>query len=985
MGQPCTDSQLHSQRSSNNSSTPRYYVYAGATFPFNGDESPIDRNNYVSFPGKTGSCHLKIGDSGYAPSPSLSLPSPLSSRFAHSQDRGWVGGEHHSSLRSSLILDELLDPYQSNVDISELVSANIKRTTSSTSLGEYQDYRRAPVLALRSAFGKNIQHETKSSRNSNAEIGIVYDSLASTAAYAPTSTRPLHPRHQTKERIDVIQGPRSVSARQTTSESVALTRPAPPIRRRSFRKSPCQQSPIYLNESAVTQSDNHLDRRLHQRPQGQNQPPKKMLAPRARPSVFGAFSSLPPNMVSAPMTVHGDSVHRHGEDILDRRVSETIWRSSTSSVACTGTIASCISDLSQANESVSPAPLYVWTPTPELRTSSIMGNHTFSSSSPCLTTAVASASAPAASLLLRAKKPGRRFSLHWFSKKRPLDSSTLTPSISPSLGVPDRTIGLGCTCTDHGHCRLHKDLAGIPNVSGAPGQEDIVRESKHRFLRLGHKRHDRESKARSNRLSVMSTTSLRTLVRGSNEDKGKSASATWVSKLKLKRGSMSDPSTTASTITSDAATTSAHRGSLLGAIRERRSGPFQIDPKTVTMSASILVPEIQKPPRWLIPNVVQRALDRHAGHADRSSNSLMFEWDGHSNARSTHSTPHSTVAAPAASAMPKLGIPNYTPVMSASSPCLLSMSPEVPRRAQGTCNVSEIMPAPISTPGPSRDWRYQSMNEERDSSRPATTLVPKQVATSYEKRKMSFFEPFRIKNRDPSYISFHFDISHLEDQRLDQGATRTSECQDENQESENQCLATHGDQTSTKLSEHCDQDAVEDRGGPVVEGAQDSPSPHSLFHIFRRPVFLSSMPSLSLPSLLFPDFSSSKRDPGRVTNPRPQAALSSVTLSNPVPASRDPLDTRENYAANLSRWQPHHFCHEGLQSTDRDPEGGASIVQNAADKNASVFGELVSNYHSPDAYSKELPLLPPLRQFSRGRKVTTDNRFSVSSVSLQLC
>lgn len=842
------------------------------------------------------------------------------------------------------------------------------------------------MLALRSAFAKNILHETKYSRNSNAEIDIVYDSLASNAAYAPTSTRPLHPRHQKKDRIEAIQGPHPVSARQTTSESVALTRPAPLIRRLSFRKSPCQQPSIYLNESAVTQSDNHLDRRIHQRPQGQNQPPKKMLAPRARPSVFGAFSSLPPNMTSAPMTVHGDSGHRHGEDIPDRRVSETIWRSSTSSVAGTGTIASCISDLSQANESVSPAPLYVWIPTPELRASSIMGNHTFSSSSPCLTTAAASTSAPAASLLPRAKKPGRRFSLHWFSKKRSLDSSTLTPSTSPSLGVPDRTVGLGCTCTDHGHCRFHKDLPGIPNVSGAPGQEDIVRESKHRFLRLGHKRHDREFRPRSNRLSVMSTTSLRTLVRGSNEDKGKSASASWVSKLKLKRGSMSDPSTTASTITSDAATTSAHRSSLLGAVRERRSGPFQMDPKTVTMSAPILVPEIQKPPRWLIPNVVQRALDRHAGHAGRSrSNSVIFEWDGHSNARSTHSTAHSTVAAPAASAMPKLGIPNYTPVMSASSPCLLSMSPEVSRRAQGACNVSEIMPTPISTPGPSRDQRYQSMHIERDSSQPATTLAPKQVATSYEKEKMSFFEPFRIKNRNPSYISFHFDISHLEDQRPDQKATRTSECQDENQESENQYLATHGDQTSTKLSKHCDQDAVEDLGGPVAEGVQDSPpSPHSLFHIFRRPAFLSSMPSLSLPSLLLPDFSSSKRNLGRVTNSRPLATLSSVTLplSNPVPASRDPLNTLENYTANLSRRQLHHFCHEGLQSTDRDPEGDASIVQNAADKNVSVFGESESHHHSPDAYAKESPLLPPLRQFSRGRKVTTDNRFSVSSVSL---
>lgn len=138
MGQPCTDSELHSQRTSNNSSTPRYYVYAGATFPFNGDDSPIDRNNYVSFPGKTGSCPLKIGDSGYAPSPSQSLPSPLSSRFTCPQDRGWVGGGHHSSLRSLLTLDELLNSYSNNVDISEIVGASIKRTISSTSLGEYQ-------------------------------------------------------------------------------------------------------------------------------------------------------------------------------------------------------------------------------------------------------------------------------------------------------------------------------------------------------------------------------------------------------------------------------------------------------------------------------------------------------------------------------------------------------------------------------------------------------------------------------------------------------------------------------------------------------------------------------------------------------------------------------------------------------------------------------------------------------------------------------
>lgn len=859
--------------------------------------------------------------------------------------------------------------------------------TTYMSWNRLSDNKCAPVPALRSALAKNIHHETKCIRDSNSEIDTVYDYPACTAAYAPTSTQPLHPRYQAKDRIEAILGLRPVSAMQTTSEPAALTRPAPPVRRLSFRKAPCQQSSIYLNESAVTQSDNHLDRRLYQRPQEQHQPLKKMLAPRARPSVFGAFSSSPPIMAAVPMTAQGDSRrrHRHGEDIPDRRVSETFWRSSTSSLACTGTIASCISGLSQANDSVSSAPLHVWIPTPELRASSIMGSHTFSSSSPCLTTAAASTSAPAAFLLPRAKKPGRRFSLHWLSKKRPLDSSTLMPSTSPSVGAPDRTVGLGCACTDHGLCRFHKNLPGIPSVSGAPGQESIIRECKHWFLRLGHKSHDSESKPKPNHLSIMPTTSLRTLVRGSDEDKGKSASASWATRLKLKRVSKSDPTTTASNITSGAATTSTHRSSLPGAIRERRSGPFQIDPKTVTMSSPILVPEIQRPPRRLIPSVVQRALDRHSGHVDRSrSNSMTFERDVHSNVRSTHSTAPSTVASPAASAMPKLGISNYTPMMSASSPCLLSMSPEVSRHAQGARNVTEIIPTLIPTPVPSRDRKHPSVHEQRDSSRPATTLVSKQVATSYEKEKMSFFEPFRMKNRNPSYISFHFDISHLEDQRPGQGAARTIERQDENQESENQYLATHGDQTSTKLSEHCDQDAVEDQDESEV-GVQDSPqSQHILFHIFRRPAFLSSMPSLSLPSLLLPDLSSSKRNLGRVTNPSSRTASSTSTLppSNPVPASRDPLDTPEYYATNLSRRQLHHFCHEGLQSTDRDPEGGASNVQSASNSNASVFGEFKSDHHSPDAYSKESPLLPPLRHFSRGRKVTTDNRFSVSSVSL---
>lgn len=136
-----SDSQLHSRRSSSITSTRRYYIYAGATFPCNGDDSPIDRNNYISFPGKAGSSCLKKGDSGHVPSPSLSpspLPSPSSLKSTYLQDRGWVRGAHHSLMSNLQILDELLDSYSGDVDIAELVGSSIKRTTSSSSSGDYQ-------------------------------------------------------------------------------------------------------------------------------------------------------------------------------------------------------------------------------------------------------------------------------------------------------------------------------------------------------------------------------------------------------------------------------------------------------------------------------------------------------------------------------------------------------------------------------------------------------------------------------------------------------------------------------------------------------------------------------------------------------------------------------------------------------------------------------------------------------------------------------
>lgn len=784
-----------------------------------------------------------------------------------------------------------------------------------------------------------MQHERRTDGNS-AETNIVHDSPGC-IAYAPASTQPLHPRHQTKGRIKAIRDPRPDSARQIISESAVHTRPAPPVRRFSFRKVACQQSPIYLNESAVTQSDSHLDRRLNHRSPVQNQPPKKMLAPRSRPSVFGAFSSLPPNLVPSPLVANSDPGYRNDEDIPALRVSGATWCSTVSSLACIGAISSCISDHSQAMDSVLSVPLYAWTPTPEPRASSIMGNHTYSSSSPCLTTSTtaptAAAAASTTSLLPRTKKPGQRYSFKWLSKKQSLDSSALAPLTTSSFGVPAKVVEPRCMCTEQGRCRFHKDLPGLSSA----GEEDTVLENKNRFSRLRHRNHDEGRKPKSDRLSVLSTSSLRKLVRGSNEEKGKSASASWASKLKLKKDYKSDLTATVSTITSDAAMTTRHRNSLVGVIRERRAIPFRIVPKSSTMSAPIVVHELQKQPRRLIPNFVQRALDRRAGHTDRSrSSSMMFEWDGHSNVCSSPSTSHSTIATPAASAMPTLGIPHYNPVMSASSPCL-SMATKAPCPVQDVCHTSAVASVPrrhrptivtdpiptIPTPVPLRDQGHQFMNDESGPSRSAKDLVPKQTAASYEKEKFSFFEPFRMKNRNPSYISFHFDISHLEDQRLEQEIPLASECQDENQRSENQHLDTLEDQTSTRFSEHRDQDMSGQPKGPAVEGAQDSPvSSHSVLRMFRRPAFLSSMPSFPLPSLLLPEFSSSMLNLGRATNLSPLATSSTtLPLSNPAPANRDPLGSSENHAPNLSRRRLHHFCYEGLeQPTENNLEDGAS-------------------------------------------------------------
>ncbi|KAG0094013.1 hypothetical protein BGZ92_010025 [Podila epicladia] len=990
------DSQYHVQRYSNNTFTRRYYVYAGATIPCNGDDSPIDRNNCVSFPGKTGTSRSKNGDSGRVPSPSP-LPSTSSLKIAHPQDRGWVAGEHHSPLRDSLVFDELIDSYSGDIDTAELVGASIKETTSSIASGDYQDKKCVPMISLRSAFVENVQLDIRAEGNS-AETNTVFDPSVSTA-HVPASTQPLQPRHQTKDRIKAIQDRRPVSARQVTSESMVHTRPGPPIRRFAFRKVVHQQSPMYLNGSSVTQSDCHLDQRLNQHSQVQSQPPKKMLAPRSRPSIFGAFSSSLPNPAPSHLVNDSDSGHRADEDITDRRVSEAAWHSTVSSWANTETISSCISDHSQANDSVLSAPRYVWTPTPEPRVSRIMGNCTYSSSSPCLSTtttaSAASASAFTTTFLPHTKKPRRLFSFNWISKKQPLDSSTVTSSTTSSLDVSVRTMELRCTCTKQRHCRFHKDLPGLPGPLIAD-RGDTVPESKYRFSRLGYRNNDKDGfKPKSKRPSILSTASLLTLVRGSSVENVKSASASWASKLKLKKGSKSDPTTTASTATSDAITIRTHRVPLICGIRERCANPLKVGPKTLVISAPIVVSDLQKSPRQLIPNVVQRALNRRAGHADHSrSSSMAFEWDGHSNVYSSPGTAHSTVAAPAASAMPKLGIPRYSPVMSASSPCL-SMATTAPRPVQGVCHTSAVASAPMRhrptivigpipthpTPVPLRDQGHQSMHEDGPS-RLAADLVPKPAATSYEKEKMSFFEPFRMKNRNPSYISFHFDISHLEDQRLDQGIPRTSECQDENHPSEYQHLATIQKQLSTGSSGHCDQYMSSNPKRPVVEGAQDSAIPsHFAFPMFRRPDFLSSMPSLSLPSLLLPEFSSSKLNLRRSGNRSPLATSSStLPLSSPVLANRDTFGSSENLTANLSRLQPHHFCHEGLQQPQyRDLEGGAFMAQRAADNYAPVLGESSSAQHTN---SKEFPLLPPQCQFSRRRKWSINNRFSASSVSL---
>ncbi|KAF9426374.1 hypothetical protein BGZ94_006617 [Podila epigama] len=468
--------------SNGNGDNQYYYKHKGAMFPCygNGDDSPIDRTNFVSFPERTidTSYHRRINldDSGYAPSiqmlsdsastassssssdwPSLSCPtSPPETKAQEPSSETVVSpktmppmsfDEQLSSLRHSIMLDELLGTFSSDTeDDDDAMGVSTKRRPSMSSLDSYQECKRistlsiSPIVSLNERGLKQDLPVRYSQRTTNAAKTNV--AMRTTTIQLPVNTGPLNPvpRHQTKARALCI----SSIARALCISSIAI-RPEPPIRRVSFRMTrehaqaqpskevpsegqqyvppnpskalPHQARSLYQQDHAVTRSDSQLDLQPGQK--ARRSP--RALPPRVRPSVFGAFSQLAysafsssscsvstssnqplapcfyPSVASSPSPRRGPEPMYPRKHITDSDSDSIQYgfnpylKLSNFSDNCADTCASTCNSKEHnmefgASTPEPSLPLFAWTPTPEPRASSITGNHMYSSSSPCLAT-----------------------------------------------------------------------------------------------------------------------------------------------------------------------------------------------------------------------------------------------------------------------------------------------------------------------------------------------------------------------------------------------------------------------------------------------------------------------------------------------------------------------------------------------------------------------------------------------------------------------
>ena len=109
----------------------------------------------------------------------------------------------------------------------------------------------------------------------------------------------------------------------------------------------------------------------------------------------------------------------------------------------------------------------------------------------------------------------------------------------------------------------------------------------------------------------------------------------------------------------------------------------------------------------------------------------------------------------------------------------------------------------------------------------------------FEKEKIPFFEPFQAEAQQPSYVSFHFDLSHLETQEVDSSAVEQAQSDtnadgegNNNNNSSSSSSSSNGDDTGRLDSDDTDyissKNLAPDHDTSRVLSSS-APSPHEIF------------------------------------------------------------------------------------------------------------------------------------------------------------
>ncbi|KAG0239817.1 hypothetical protein BGX31_002477 [Mortierella sp. GBA43] len=151
------------------------------------------------------------------------------------------------------------------------------------------------------------------------------------------------------------------------------------------------------------------------------------------------------------------------------------------------------------------------------------------------------------------------------------------------------------------------------------------------------------------------------------------------------------------------------------------------------------------------------------------------------------------------------------------------------------------------------------------------------VSTPFEREKIPFFEPFQAEAQHPSYVSFHFDLSHLETQEIDSSATER----------------TNGDGESS--ANRVDDDLK--RSVPDESARALSTSAPSSVEIFTMMDLHASTPSTPVPS------TSSKKRTLETQDPSPSSG-NTANKDTPIASAARPLVIRDGRIVPKRKGRP---------------------------------------------------------------------------------